>query len=427
MDVALLKDVLIDQHNPVEQPKTLVLRDKYVDLEQLRKSKQVVIISGLRRCGKSIVLSQIREKSSEKDYYINFDDDRLVNFELKDFQKLYELFVELYGPQKTFYFDEIQNILGWERFVRRLFEAGNKIYITGSNATLLSIELGTRLTGRYIETHLYPYSFSEFMDYKNEKININEMTTIHKGMLKAQLNNFITLGGLPEYLEMEQPEYLHYLYNSILYRDIIVRYKISDPRIIKELVYYLASNVGKEFSYNAVSKTLGPSSPTTISEYCNYVQDCFLCFFVHRFDYSLKKQIQNPKKIYFIDQALAVKIGFRFSKDEGRLLENIVFLELKRRNYEIFYHKIKKECDFVIREGLKIISAIQVCLDMTDPETKEREFAGMIEAMETYQLEFGLIITADTTDKKQLEMNWKIVTIKIIPISNGFSSHFKVS
>lgn len=415
MDKNVLKDVLIDQHS-AELPLRFIQRSHYVDIQRLMKAKQAIIISGLRRCGKSTLLAQIRSESKEQDYFINFDDDRLVNFSLEDFQVLYELFVELYGPQKTFYFDEIQNIPEWERFARRLAEAGNKVYITGSNASLLSKELGTRLTGRYIEIHLYPYSFLEFLSYKAQEIKVQKLTTIEKGLLKRQFNDFLQLGGLPEYLEQEFTEYLHDLYNSILYRDIIVRYDIKNHQAIRKLVYYLASNLAKECTYNSLAKTIGISSTSTVSEYCDYIQNSFLCYFINRYDYSLKKQIHYAKKVYFIDQALAMNVGFRFSQDEGRLLENIVFLELKRQKHEIYFHKNKKECDFILLQGTNVIEAIQVCVDIKNNDTENREIAGLLEAMETYQLSTGLIITQDTFDDRELVVDGKTYHIKIVPI-----------
>ncbi len=415
MKKQLLREAILDQHIVNSRTK-LITRTIFSKINCLIESPQIIILSGLRRCGKSTLLGQIRAASKQSEYYINFDDDRLINFELADFQILYELFVELYGEQKCFYFDEIQNITGWERFVRRLHDQGNKVYVTGSNATMLSAELGTRLTGRYIEIKIYPYSFIEFIDYKNlAELKKNDLTTVEKGVLKSAFNEFMHSGGLPEYLNFRNPEYLHSLYESILYRDIIVRHKINHVQAAKELIFLLASSIGKECSYNSLKKSLGISSASTISDYCSYLQDSFLCYFVNRFDYSLRKQLQYAKKIYFIDQALAVNIGFRFSKDQGRLLENIIFLELKRRGYEIYFHQAKKQCDFLIRQGAEIITAIQVCVEMDHPETRDRELAGLIEAMETYSLVTGLIITDDIFFEEPVNINGKPVIIKAIP------------
>lgn len=416
MNKQQLKDIIIDQH-AIRLPAPLVKRDTYIDITQAKKSKQIIIISGLRRCGKSVLQEQLRYELGKSDYFINFDDDRLIDFKLEDFQMLYESFIELYGIQKTFYFDEIQNIVGWERFVRRLHDAGNKLYITGSNASMLSMELGTRLTGRYIEYHLYPYSFSEFLSYKGfKKLKPSHLTTLKKSTLKREFNAFMQDGGLPEYIEQKYEDYLHSLYESIIYRDVIVRYKINNHQAIKELVYYLASNIGKDCSFNSLKKTLGLASATTVSNYCDYLQSTFLCYFVRRYDHSLKKQLQSVKKIYFVDQALAMKIGFRTSKDQGRLLENIVFLELIRRGKDVYYHKDKHECDFILRENTKITSAIQVCVSLDNEKTKEREIAGLVEAMQTYQLTTGFILTEDTNTQETILVKEKEYHITILPI-----------
>ncbi|MDX1900487.1 MAG: ATP-binding protein [Gammaproteobacteria bacterium] len=416
MNKQTLKEVILDQRK-LNVPESVVLREIFADLARLRNSKQVLILSGIRRCGKSVLLGLCRKDSPEQDYYINFDDDRLVNFKVEDFQTLYELFVEMYGPQNTFYFDEIQNIKNWERFIRRLHEQGKKIYITGSNASMLSAELGTRLTGRNIEIHLYPYSFNEYLTMKGKtNVKIGSLSTVEKGIIKSIFNQFLEEGGLPEYIHCKLPEYLHSLYQNILYRDIIVRHNIKNHQALKELVYYLATNISKECSFNSLKKMLGLSSATTVSDYCGYLEDSFLCFFINRYEYSLKKQIQSPKKVYFIDQALAVSVGFQFSSDMGRLLENIVFLELKRRGHSIYYHQGKKECDFVLKKERKIIAAIQVCVALDDAKTRDREIFGLIDAMQEYQLNFGVIVTSDTFSEEIVSHADQAYKIRIVPI-----------
>lgn len=415
MDSAILKQVVIEQQQ-IKLPDNCIRRSIYQKVFALQDSPQVVVISGIRRCGKSTLLQMIRHSAAENAYYINFDDDRLVQFQLEDFQKLLELFIELYGVQNTFYFDEIQNIDGWERFIRRLHDQNNKIYITGSNATMFSKELGTRLTGRYIKIEVYPFSFAEYVSYKKpELLAVEHFTTNQKGHLRNLFSQFMMVGGIPEYLLYQQQDYLKSLYESILYRDIIARYRINE-KIIKELVLYIASNVGKEITYNSVSKLLGVSSSSTISDYCSYLVDSFLCFLINRYDYSLKKQIFSAKKVYFIDQALAKTVGFRVSEDYGRLLENIVLLELKRRDCEIYFHKAKKECDFLVKEGVQIKQAIQVSLHLNSVQIKNREISGLLEAMETYGLEEGYIITESESGKEIIEFNGSKYLINIVPI-----------
>jgi predicted AAA+ superfamily ATPase len=416
MQKSLLKDIIIDQHE-IGLPPHCVERESFSDIKHLKNNPQIIIITGMRRCGKSTLMQIIRQHETLSDYYINFDDDRLVQFQLEDFQALYELFIELYGVQKTFFFDEIQNIPQWERFVRRLHDQGNKIYITGSNATLFSDELGTRLTGRYIPVHLFPYSFCEFISGTQRDLDLKKpMTTIQKGIIKNAFSGFLQLGGIPDYVTYQQKEYLHSLYESILYRDIIVRYKITNQTVIKELAFYLASNMSKEITFNSLRKMLNVASPSTISLYCSYLQKSYLCYFVNRYAHSLRKQMQYAKKVYFNDQALAMNIGFRTSSDHGRVLENIVFLELLRRKYEVFFHKEEKECDFLVRVEKKIQIAIQVCAHLEDKKLKERELAGLTEAMHLYDIPTGLILTEDTESEEELTIGNKTHIVKVLPI-----------
>jgi len=379
------------------------------------EGNEMVILSGIRRCGKSTLLQEIRNQHKEKDYFLNFDDERLVNFKVDDFQQLYELFIELYGLQHTFYFDEIQNIAGWERFARRLHDYGNKIFITGSNATMLSRELGTHLTGRFIRKELFPFSFFEFVKFNKRDLgDFSLLSTEKKAGLKALFSSYLALGGFPEYIRNKNIEYLQSLYQSIFYRDVMVRNKLTNEREFLELVHFLASNLGKPFSNNSLAKALNIGSPTTIRQYISYLEDTYLFFSINKFDFSVKKQIYNPKKGYFIDHALARQIGFSFASDRGRVIENIIFIELKRRGYELFYHHQKHECDFVARKRGKIVLLVQVTVSMMDSSTKEREINGLMEAMEAYKMKKGLIITEmeedsiEIRDKKiQVISAWK--------------------
>ena len=232
--LSMLRQILKEQRS-LKLPHNFVKRDAYKKLQQYSSCSEVVVVTGLRRVGKSTLMQQLRSEAAESDYFINFDDDRLILFELHDFQPLLELFIELYGIQKTFYFDEIQNIEGWETFVRRLHDQGNKIYITGSNATLFSQELGTRLTGRYIQMELYPYSFSELIHHRQPEIK-EPVTTEERGLVARAFAEYRLKGGIPAYVNSNEVDLLQSLYESVLYRDIITRYKLSNDRPIKELV-----------------------------------------------------------------------------------------------------------------------------------------------------------------------------------------------
>jgi len=400
-----LRDILLLQNDFT--PKEIVERTLSNKLSSLAKTPFIIIISGIRRCGKSTLINTLRGKDA---YYVNFDDERFIDFTVNDFQMLYELLMELFGEKKIFLFDEIQVIWGWERFVRRLHDDDNKIYVTGSNASMLSRELGTHLTGRNISLSLFPFSFKEFLREKKFELTIN-LTSVEKSKIKKFFSEYFLEGGFPEFLSTKKEEYLKNIYENIIYRDIITRYNLKKEKPLKEVVVYLASNIAKELSFNTLKKLSGLTSATTIKEYLSYLENSYLLFSLNKYDFSLKKQVYANKKIYFIDNALARIIGFRSSEDKGRLLENLVFIELKRRNKELYYHKAKKECDFLIKEGLKITEAIQVCYELTQ-DNEKREMDGLLEAMSIHKLKEGLLLTYD--QEKEIKIQNKL--IKVLPI-----------
>ncbi|MBM3197836.1 MAG: ATP-binding protein [Chlamydiae bacterium] len=412
MERELLKQVIVDQKE-YRAPKVFFERSQTRTIQSFLDDPSILIISGLRRSGKSTIQRLFQKSLLPSDYYLNFDDDRLVKFEIEDFQPLLETFIELFGVQSTFYFDEIQNIPGWERFIRRLYERGHKIFITGSNAKLLSKELGTHLTGRYIQLEIYPLSFKEIIQHKHPSLLTQTVfSTEEVGSLLYQFSHYLQYGGIPEYLAFSKLEYLKDLYEGILYRDIVSRYNVHDEKALRELVHYFASNIGKEFSYTKLGHIIGISNPSTISNYCSYLEQCYLCFFLTRYSHSLQKQIQYNKKCYMIDPALIHSIGFRTSDDRGRMLENIVFLHLQMQGKELFFHKGQKECDFLIKKNNQIILAIQVTTSLANQEVKKREIGGLIEAMDTYDLAEGLIITENDQETIKVDK----YEIKVIPV-----------
>lgn len=355
-----------------------------------------IVISGVRRCGKSTLMRQMMKKVKNF-YYTNFDDPRLINFEVNDFQRLNDVFFEEYGNSWYYFFDEIQNVQKWELFVRMLLDKKRHVVITGSNASLLSRELGTRLTGRHLRYELFPFSFKEFLGLMNKKPSINSFQT------------YFFKGGFPEYLKIGRAEILQELFNDILIRDIAARYKIKNIKILKEMALYLITNIGKEFSYNSLKKIFSLGSVHSIISYISYFEDSYLLFTTPKFDYSLRKQLVNPKKVYSIDNGLAHVNSASFSEDKGRMLENMVFLNLRRGYRDIFYFREKGECDFVVKEGEKIKYAIQVCYEL-DEENKNREISGLIEAMKKFNLKEGFILTYNQEDK--IEMGSRKIFVK---------------
>lgn len=403
MDREKLKTLLKEQNDQIKDVRELVKREMLDEIKE-KRSNLIVIVSGLRRAGKSTLMNEIRKDNLHESYFVNFDDERLFDFTIADFQMMQELLIELYGERNIYFFDEIQNIQGWERFVRRLHDNGKKVYVTGSNASMLSREMGTHLTGRHLSYSLYPYSFKEFLHFKKYELPISEvLTTTEKSTIKRYFNEYIEVGGIPEFVKNRDELYIKTLYENILYRDIITRYNLKDEKTLKTTVYFAASNIAKEISYNNIRKLTGLSSATTIKEYFEYLENSYLAYLLPRFSTSLKVQVYSNKKVYFIDTAIARILGFRTSEDYGRILENIVFMELKRESKEVYYHKENKECDFVIRDGYNITEAIQVTQSLENPDTRKRELDGMLDAMKAYKLKEGLILTDDTEDEIEIE------------------------
>lgn len=354
------------------------------------------IISGVRRSGKSTLLRQMMKKLKSF-YYLNFEDPRAINFEVDDFQKLDDIFREEYGSSDYYFFDEIQNVQKWELFVRTLLDKDKRIVITGSNASLLSKELGTRLTGRHLSYELFPFSYVEFLNLTNKKPNL------------ISFQDYFIKGGFPEYLKFGKMQILQELLNDILMRDIAVRYNIRSIKTLKEMALYLITNVGKEFSYNSLKKIFNLGSTNTVIDFVSYFEDSYLLFTVPKFDYSLKKQLVNPKKVYSIDNGLSNANSASFLEDKGKMLENAVFIGLRKKYKELFYFQEKNECDFVVKQGAKIANAIQVCYDLNEGN-KKREINGLSEAMGKFKLKEGLILTYGQED--EIKVNKSRIIIK---------------
>jgi len=403
METNQLKKIILEQKKIFEKEERIIQR---AIPQKTIKSKKIVVITGIRRSGKSTLLKQI-SKNYKKFNYFNFEDERLLDFTYKDFNKLLQAFYELNPLLKVYLFDEIQNIKGWEKFVRRLFTEENKIFITGSNAKLLSSDIATTLTGRNLKLELYPFSFKEFLKWQNIETK-KEYTTKEESKMAKQLEQYIKYGGFPEIVKSRDQKELIEIYQDIIIKDLIVRFKIRDSKEFRELALYLLSNISKKISYNNLKNLLEFSNTSKVKNYIEFFADSYLFFTIPKFDYSLKKQIKNQKKVYSIDSGIVNTISENFSKNIERLMENIVYLELKRRIQEVYYYENKKECDFVIKKGLKIVDAIQVCRSLSDPKTKQRELQGLLEAINEFKLKTGWIITGDT--EKQEKIQGKTIT-----------------
>lgn len=401
-----LKEVIADQDFCFRKKDQGILRD--LNFSKYHSTKQIVVISGPRRAGKSTLLRQFAQSFPEF-YYITFDDERFIDFKVEDFQQLMIAFKQRYESHVIF-IDEIQNIDNWERFVRRLYEEGFKIFITGSNANLLSSELATHLTGRYFKIELYPFSFKEFLKFK-KNIDLHKKDSGTKASILKLFNRYLNEGGFPEFIKYDDSEYLKRIYEDIIYKDLLVRYKIREVKAFRVLANFLFTNFTKKISYNSLKNVLGFKSVMSVKNYIEFMKESYLIYELYSYDFSLKKQIISDKKCYVIDNGLRNHTSFSFSDDKGRLLENLVFLELKRRNHEIFYFKKDKECDFIIKERGKIITAIQVVYEM-DLFNREREINGLLEPLKEFGLKKGLLLTESQEEKIKISNK----TIEVLPV-----------
>lgn len=299
---------------------------------------------------------------------------------------------------------------GWETFVHRLYNEGNKVIVTGSNARMLSRELGTHLTGRYIAVEIYPFSFQEYLQLAKVQLEAKDFyLTSKRAILLGHFKEYLEKGGFPKYLQSSSTRYLSSLYDSIIFRDVMARNGLTNDKEMQELIFYLASNATKRITYTSLGKIVGIRHSETVKNYLEYIEQTYMIFQLMKYSLSVKVQMLNPKKIYFIDNAIVSRIGFNATDNMGVKLENIVFIELKRRGYDVFYHADKKECDFVVREGMRIMNAYQVTIVMNDEKTRKREIEGLMEAMNAYGLAEGYILTME--EKEELEIDGKQVHV----------------
>jgi len=388
-----LAEVVNSQKENLLKSSKGILRDK---LKEIKLSKKfATVITGIRRSGKSTLLRQLITKH-KKFNYLNFEDIRLFNFKLNDFPKMEEVFADS-SSSDIYFFDEVQNVEDWERYVRTLVDMNKTIILTGSNASLLSSELGTKLTGRHLRYELYPFSYSEYL--KKFKAKASEKT----------FEDYLKYGGFPEFLHQKNENILQELVNDILARDIVARYNLRNTKMVKEIALYLLSNVGKEFSYRNLRKMYNLGSVNTVISLVGYLEDSYLLFTIPQFDFSYKKQLINSKKVYAIDTGLVEANSVSFSKDKGRVLENSVFVHLKRLGREVFFFKKQKECDFISRDKKKNLEAFQICFNLTE-ENKERELNGLAEALTFIKKDSGIILTINQSD--ELVFNDKKISVK---------------
>jgi len=408
MELNIIQEIVAEQLQLFNKKPSGTIR--IVDTEKCLKLPHIVVITGIRRCGKSTLLKQFAQKY-ETYYYVNFDDERFIDFTVADFQNLMLVFKKMFQAT-TIFIDEIQNIKGWERFVRRLYDEGYKIFITGSNAHLLSSDLATHLTGRYIKIELFPFSFKEFLAFHSKAV-YEIYNTDQKAEILQLFDNFLQTGGMPEFIKFNEKEVLQRVYEDVIYKDLIVRFGIRNINDFKRLSQYVFTNFTRNISYNSLAETLNINSTTTISECISYLCEAYLVFEVFKYNASLKKQFTTDKKFFVIDNGIRSAVAFLFSSDLGKLLENLVFLELRRRYEQVWYYKTnnKLEVDFVYKKDHQL-HLVQVAYSITDAKTLNRQTTALEKAMQEIKITNGLILTYS----EDREIITETYTISIKPV-----------
>ncbi|MBI4427078.1 MAG: ATP-binding protein [Candidatus Magasanikbacteria bacterium] len=371
------------------------------------KNKEVVDIVGPRRSGKSSVLKLLvrKVKDSGRWLYVNFEDPFFVE---SNYPQVIEEIVETYteyfgGAPKFLFFDEIQSIKNWETAVRKLRDDERfKIFITGSSSKLLSSELSTLLSGRHLSYQLLPLSFSEYLSFHNVEVSGKKDMVLKSGILSKHFREYLKLGGFPEAVLSGNLELLKQYYNDIVQKDIVARYDVRDKDVLEKMGVFLFSNSAKTLSVSALSR-LYDLSHQTAANYGEYFKDAFLLFDLSQFSYSLKTTQKAFKKIYAVDTGMANAVSMSFSEDRGRMLENAVFLHLKRVGGELYYYKEKSaEVDFVVKRTDGNFNLIQVCWELADAKTKEREAASLATAMKELHVAEAMILTFDESGELEL-------------------------
>jgi len=392
----------------------------YPGIKKYMKAREVLLLLGARRTGKSTLAYQIiknllnNKTPSEAILFINLDEP-LFQSKSKDPMYLTEIIEYYLAAKKSvstlyLFIDEIQNQDYWVQTIKTLYDTRKniKIILTGSTSTLLQKEISTRLSGRYFHTIVYPLTFREYLSFKR----LQKPTTIEK---LQYFNDYLEFGAFPRVVleddkDLKQ-ELLKNYFQTIYLKDIIFPNNLRNNKDVFDLLYFLISNIGKNFSYSNIAKTLGVAVET-VKEYIACAENSYLVYTLTKYDASVKKQIINLKKIYCLDTGLVNSLSFRFSENKGRLIENLVYMSLIKEKKELYYHKKNYECDFIIKEGMKIKSAVQVTLSLKDETSRKREIRGLLEAMDAYNLKEGLIITEK--EAEIISLNEKKITIKPI-------------
>jgi len=407
----------------IERPiKGIVPREYHIPLD----SKKIISLIGVRRSGKSSILfdmiKTLRQTiASQNIIYINFEDDRLYPLKLSHLDMLLEAYYEIYPTKRDekvyLFLDEIQAVPKWELYVRRIYDTLDlQIFITGSSAKLLSTEIATSLRGRTISYEIFPFSFKEYLNYKEIDINLHSSKSL--SFIQNALSSYLLDGGFAETINEDKSisrKILSDYLELIVYKDIVDRYNISNRSLLKILNKYCFTNIATLVSFNKLYnefKSQGYKlSKDTIYQYISHLEDAYTLFTVPIYRNSIKEEHRNPKKIYAIDNGFKKIYDYAIDKDISKLYENIVFLHLRRQTKNIYYFKEKQEVDFYVKlEDKELL--VNVSYLVNDDKTRQREIDGLLEAMEYFQLEYSYLVTLSENKIVEIE-NRKIYIVPL--------------
>lgn len=394
-------------------------RKEIANTDALLGSGLIKLITGPRRAGKSVFALQMLQGRNYA--YLNFDDSSMLSrFEEDSVMKALS---EVYPDYEYLLLDEIQNLDGWDTWVTTLYRRGINLLITGSNANLLSSEMATLLTGRYIEIMMLPFSMKETLQYT--QVNMKPELPAHEAALSNAMEDYLKNGGYPEIVKTRDIEqtYMGSLFDSIILKDVAKRHKIRKTTELYDLADYLITNYSSPLSFTGIAEDLGLGSVTTVKKFCKYLEEPYLFYFLPRFNRKLKEMKKADRKVYVVDTGFVLARSMELSANSGRQLENMVFVELLRRGFDIrknelfYYHTASgKEIDFVTKKGTKVDELIQVTYEISKPKTRRREFDALVIAADELKCDKLILVTWDTDE----QLNYKGKDIQIISAHNWF-------
>ena len=386
------KQAEIESRRDTGLPRPLSVNESTLDSHAL-------VLTGVRRCGKSTLMSQRIRRNAADWFYLKFDSPQLVDMELGDSDALDRVIAR--SGARNLYFDEMHELDGWELYVLQKLDEGFRVCVTGSNASLLKGERATKLTGRHISRELFPFSFNEYCEYLGKPHDWTEID----GYLKS--------GGFPRFLATRDQSILFELFDDIMYRDVVAKHGIREMGAVQRLAAYLIENPGCRFSATRMLKSLNVSVASTVINWCDWFEDAYLFFFVPKYSDSVRAQLVNPRKVYSVDTGLVNVVSRRIVFNDALCFENMVFLALRRKYRDIFYFDDGGECDFVCMEHHLPRVAVQACVKLTK-EDAGREKEGLIAAMRRFSFGEGFIVTKSQREEIKVDEG----VIHVVPFSD---------